>query len=196
MGPLWGLRMGGLEGNRQVGIALHHGLCYKLTGGGTLWAVGPGPWLPWEKAPTSPATRAPWTSEPARLLAPPGTGWHLTASAVTPDPSGAGGGRAIAIATSAGCVGTPPPTSPLISAQGERVLGTGLFSGPEWRKSGARTREPCGKHGGWLHPSPADRRPPNSQEGAGLCWVPSNLGGGESSRLIKELCQVGCEESR
>lgn len=170
---------------------------------GTLWAVSPAPRLSWEKAPTSPAMQ-PWAgwaaspvdSGPARLLVPPGTGWHLTASAASPARPGTGGGRAIAAGTSAGCVGTPR-NSPLPQSL-HRESGCwepGSSRGLEWRKSGAWIREPC-KHGRLAPPLPC-RSLTSKQSGKGrtLCWVPSNLGRGEGNWLIKELCRVGYEKS-
>lgn len=47
--------------------------------------------------------------------------------------------------------------------------------------------------GGWLHP-PADCRPPNSQERAGL-FAGCPVTDVEGSWLIKELCRVGYEKS-
>lgn len=164
---------------------------------GTLWAVGPGPWLPWEKAPTSPATRAPWTSEPARLLVPPGTGWHLTASAATPDPPRGRRRQSHRHWHLGWMCGHPTPHFSPSSLR--RESGCWEPGSSRGRSGGSRVPghgSPAASTGGCLHPSPEDRRPPNSQEGAGLCWVPSNLGGGERSRLIREPCQVGCEESR
>ena len=166
---------------------------------GTLWAVGPVPRLPWEKAPTSPAMRpwAGWAVSPMDLRTCTAVGAsrnQLASDCFCCDPCPPRDRRWQSHRWHLGRMcGHPTQLPSPISAQGEWVLGTRLFTGAGVEDVGCLDTGALrqASAGGWLHPSPADCRPPNSQERAGLfagCPVTLDVGRGAGrSRSSVEL---------